>query len=171
MELKKISINMSYCSAWAEAVCARKFQKKRSGSKAGYPQLFVLDNTDPAAVKDIESKIDLKKSLFVVSSKSGTTLETSSFHHYFYERTKEVVGDSVGEHFVAITDPGTSLTKEAADQKFRHVFDNPVEFGGRYSALSFFGLVPMALIGIDFKRFLKMLTRCSLVPGLLYLRK
>jgi transaldolase/glucose-6-phosphate isomerase len=139
--------------------------KETFGSKAGYPQLFVLDNTDPAAVKDIESKIDLKKSLFVVSSKSGTTLETSSFHHYFYERTKEVAGDSAGEHFVAITDPDTSLTKEAADQKFRHVFDNPVEFGGRYSALSFFGLVPMALIGIDFKKILNNAYQMQLSSG------
>ena len=69
-------------------------------------------------------------------------------------RQKKLVGDSAGDHFVAITDPDTSLTKEAAEQKFRHVFDNPVEFGGRYSALSFFGLVPMALIGIDIKKIL-----------------
>ena len=128
--------------------------KETFGSKPGFPELFVLDNTDPAAVKDIELKIDLSKSLFIVSSKSGTTLETSSFHHYFYEQTKKAVGASAGDHFVAITDPGTSLTKEAADQKFRHVFENPVEFGGRYSALSFFGLVPMALIGIDIKKIL-----------------
>jgi transaldolase/glucose-6-phosphate isomerase len=139
--------------------------KETFGSKPDYPQLFVLDNTDPAAVKDIESKIDLRKSLFVVSSKSGTTLETSSFHHYFYERTRQVVGDSAGEHFVAITDPGTSLTNEAADQKFRHVFENPVEFGGRYSALSFFGLVPMALIGIDIKKILNNAYNMQLSAG------
>lgn len=135
------------------------------GSKPGYPELFVLDNTDPAAVKEIESKIDLKKSLFIVSSKSGTTLETSSFHHYFYEQTKKAVGDSAGDHFVAVTDPDTSLTKEAAEQKFRHVFDNPVEFGGRYSALSFFGLVPMALIGIDIKKILNNSYQMQLSSG------
>lgn len=126
------------------------------GSKPGYPQLYVLDNTDPAAVKELESKIDVSKTLFIVSSKSGTTLETSCFDHYFYELTKQKVGDSVGEHFAAITDPGTSLMKEASDRKFRHVFENPIEFGGRYSALSFFGLVPMALIGIDIKKVLNL---------------
>ncbi len=124
------------------------------GSKPGFPQLFVLDNTDPAALKELESKIEAGKTLFIVSSKSGTTLETSCFNHYFYELTKKEVGNSVGEHFIAITDPGTSLMKEASEKKFRHVFENPVEFGGRYSALSFFGLVPMALIGIDIKKIL-----------------
>ena len=125
------------------------------GSKPGYPQLFVLDNTDPAAVKELETKIDLSKTLFIVSSKSGTTLETACFDHYFFERTKKLVGDKAGEHFVAITDPGTSSMKEAVARKFRYVFENPIEFGGRYSALSFFGLVPMALIGIDFKKTLE----------------
>ena len=139
--------------------------KETFGSKPGYPELFVLDNTDPAAIKDIESKIVLKKSLFVVSSKSGTTLETSSFHHYFYEETKKLVGDSAGDHFIAITDPNTSLTKEAGEQKFRHVFDNPIEFGGRYSALSFFGLVPMALIGIDIKKILNNTLQMQLSTG------
>ena len=124
------------------------------GSKPGYPELNVLDNTDPSAVKDVESKIDLRKTLFIVSSKSGTTLETSCFQHYFFEETKKIVGDSAGEHFVAITDPGTSLMKEAQQNNYRHVFENPIEFGGRYSALSFFGLVPMALIGIDIKKIL-----------------
>ncbi len=135
------------------------------GSKAGFPQLYVLDNTDPAAIKELESKIDLSKTLFIVSSKSGTTLETSCFDHYFYKKTKKIAGDSVGEHFVAITDPGTSLAKEAQQKKFRHVFENPIEFGGRYSALSFFGLVPMALIGIDVKKTLNLAHQMMLSCG------
>lgn len=135
------------------------------GTKAGYLELHVLDNTDPAAVKDVESKIDLSKSIFIVSSKSGTTTETDSFYKYFYEQTKKVTGDSAGEHFVAITDPGTSLMKEGEDKKFRHVFENPVEFGGRYSALSFFGLVPMALIGIDIKKILNSAHQMQLSCG------
>ena len=135
------------------------------GTKAGYLELHVLDNTDPAAVKDVESKIDLSKSIFIVSSKSGTTTETDSFYKYFYEQTKKVAGDSAGEHFVAITDPGTSLMKEGEDKKFRHVFENPVEFGGRYSALSFFGLVPMALIGIDIKKILNSAHQMQLSCG------
>ncbi len=123
-------------------------------SKPGHPQLFVLDNTDPAAVKNVESQIDLSKTLFIVSSKSGTTTETLSFYKYFYEQVKNIAGGSAGEHFAAITDPGTSLVDEAKIHNFRHIFENPVEFGGRYSALSFFGLVPMALIGIDIKKIL-----------------
>jgi transaldolase / glucose-6-phosphate isomerase len=128
--------------------------KETFGSKAGYPQLFVLDNTDPAAIKNVEDQIDLAKSLFIVSSKSGTTTETLSFYRYFYEQTGKVVGENVGEHFVAVTDPGTPLVTDAHDHNFRHVFENPIEFGGRYSALSFFGLVPMALIGVDIKKIL-----------------
>ncbi len=124
------------------------------GTKAGFLELFVLDNTDPAAVKDVELKIDLSKSLFIVASKSGTTLESHSFYKYFYEQTQKIAGDSAGKHFAAITDPGTSLVKEAEEKGFRHVFENPIEFGGRYSALSYFGLVPMALIGIDIKKIL-----------------
>ena len=135
------------------------------GTKAGYLELHVLDNTDPAAVKDVESKIDLSKSIFIVSSKSGTTTETDSFYKYFYEQTKKVAGDSTGEHFVAITDPGTSLMKEGEDKNFRHVFENPVEFGGRYSELSFFGLVPMALIGIDIKKILNSAHQMQLSCG------
>jgi transaldolase/glucose-6-phosphate isomerase len=139
--------------------------KETFGSRPGYPELFVLDNTDPAAVKDVESKIDLTKTLFIVSSKSGGTIETSCFHHYFYDQTMKQVGDSAGDHFVAITDPGTSLMKEAVEQRFRHVFQNPVEFGGRYSALSFFGLVPMALIGIDIKKILNTAHQMQLSCG------
>jgi len=126
------------------------------GTRPGYLQLYVLDNTDPAAIKELESKIEISKTIFIVSSKSGTTLETSCFDHYFYDLTKQKVGDSAGEHFVAITDAGTSLMKEAAERRFRHIFQNPIEFGGRYSALSFFGLVPMAVIGIDIKKVLNL---------------
>ncbi len=124
------------------------------GTKGGYLELHVLDNTDPAAVKDVESRIDPAKTIFIVSSKSGGTTETMSFYKYFYEVTANAVGNKAGEHFVAITDPGTSLMKEGREKNFRRVFENPIEFGGRYSALSLFGLVPMALIGIDIKRIL-----------------
>ncbi|MHB1687617.1 MAG: bifunctional transaldolase/phosoglucose isomerase [Ignavibacteriaceae bacterium] len=128
--------------------------KETFGSKAGYPVLFVLDNTDPAAVKDVEDKIDLNKTLFVVSSKSGTTTETDSFYKYFYEKVKVSTDGNPGDHFITITDSGTILVHEAKEKKFRRVFENPEDFGGRYSALSFFGLVPMALIGIDIKTIL-----------------
>ncbi|HUX93532.1 MAG TPA: bifunctional transaldolase/phosoglucose isomerase, partial [Ignavibacteriaceae bacterium] len=135
------------------------------GSKPGYPALFVLDNTDPAAVKDIEDKIDLAKTLFVVSSKSGTTMETDSFYKYFYEKIKLSTQGNPGDHFITITDRGTILVKEAEEKKFRRVFENPEEFGGRYSALSFFGIVPMALIGIDIKTILNSAHQLQLSCG------
>ncbi|MEJ2617246.1 MAG: hypothetical protein P8Z35_20010, partial [Ignavibacteriaceae bacterium] len=124
------------------------------GSKAGYPELLMLDNTDPAAVKNIESKIDVSKTLFIVASKSGTTTETLSFYKYFYELVKGKGIENPGNQFIAITDAGTSLEKEAIDKNFRRFFTNPEDYGGRYSALSYFGLVPMALIGVDIKKIL-----------------
>ncbi len=124
------------------------------GSKQGYPQLIMLDNTDPAAVKNVESQIDLNKTLFIVASKSGTTTETLSFDHYFFNLLKEKGTDNPGAQFAAITDDGTPLQDEARERKFRKVFTNPEDYGGRYSALSYFGLVPMALIGVDIKEIL-----------------
>ncbi len=124
------------------------------GSKQGYPQLLMLDNTDPAAVKNVESQIDLNKTLFIVASKSGTTTETLSFDHYFFNLLKENGNDNPGSNFIAITDGGTPLQNEAGERNFRKVFTNPEDYGGRYSALSYFGLVPMALIGVDIKEVL-----------------
>jgi glucose-6-phosphate isomerase len=124
------------------------------GVREGYLELHVLDSTDPAAVLAVEAAVDLEKTLFVVSSKSGGTTETASFHAYFYERLRALDGEHAGHHFVAITDEGTSLQHEALDQGFRAVFINPSDIGGRYSALSFFGIVPAALIGVDLERLL-----------------
>jgi transaldolase/glucose-6-phosphate isomerase len=106
--------------------------------------LHVLDTTDPAAIAATEQAIDINKSVFIVASKSGTTLETLSHYHYFWERT----GGQAAQ-FIAITDPGTSLADEAAKRGFRKTFLNPADIGGRYSALSYFGLVPAALGGAD----------------------
>ncbi len=124
------------------------------GSKQGYPELIMLDNTDPAAVKNVESRIDLNKTLFIVASKSGTTTETLSFDHYFFNLLKENDIEDPGSRFIAITDGGTPLQDEAKERNFRKVFTNPEDYGGRYSALSYFGLVPMALIGVDIKEIL-----------------
>jgi glucose-6-phosphate isomerase len=124
------------------------------GTQEGYLDLHVLDSTDPVAVRAVEAAIDLESTLFVVSSKSGGTTETASFHAYFFERLAELDGDHAGHHFVAITDEGTSLQEEALAQGFRAVFVNPSDIGGRYSALSFFGIVPAALIGVDLERLL-----------------
>jgi glucose-6-phosphate isomerase len=106
--------------------------------------LHVLDSTDADAVRDVEAAIDVGRALFVVSSKSGGTIETLSAFHYFWERT-----GGRGEQFVAVTDPGTSLGDLGRERGFRRVFENDPNIGGRYSALSYFGLVPAALLGAD----------------------
>ena len=125
------------------------------GKTAGYPDLHVLDSTDPAQVKEFENKIDIARSLFIVSSKSGSTLEPNIFKQYFFERTKQVVGaDKAGSHFIAITDPGSKMQKVAEADHFRHIFFGRPSIGGRYSVLSHFGMVPAAAIGIDTKKFL-----------------
>jgi len=124
------------------------------GAREGYLELHVLDSTDPAAVAAVEAAVDLETTLFAVASKSGGTTETASFHAYFYERLRELDGDHAGRHFIAITDEGTSLEAEAKAQGFRAIFANPGDIGGRYSALSFFGLVPAALLGVDLERLL-----------------
>ncbi|MDQ2947123.1 MAG: bifunctional transaldolase/phosoglucose isomerase, partial [Acidobacteriota bacterium] len=120
------------------------------GKQAGYPELHVLDSTDPAQIAAFEKKLDLAKTLFVVSSKSGTTLEPNIYQAYFYDRVKQAVGaDKVGNRFVAVTDPGSKMESVAHSQGFRHVFFGLPSIGGRYSALSDFGMVPGAIMGID----------------------
>jgi transaldolase/glucose-6-phosphate isomerase len=117
--------------------------------------LAVLDSTDPGAVLEHAERIDLARTLFIVSSKSGGTAETLSFFKFFYDRTIEELGPSrAGEHFVAITDPGSKLAGLGEALDFRAVFLNDPHIGGRYSALSFFGLVPAALVGVDVPRLL-----------------
>ena len=120
-----------------------------------FPTLHVLDSTDPAQVKAFEHQIDIPKTLFIVSSKSGSTLEPNIFKQYFFERTKQVVGsEKVGSHFIAITDPGSKMQQVAEHDKFLHIFFGRPSIGGRYSALSNFGMVPAAAMGLDTKKFL-----------------
>jgi transaldolase / glucose-6-phosphate isomerase len=125
------------------------------GKQPGFPELHVLDSTDPAQVKAAESKIDLTKTLFIVSSKSGSTLEPNIFKQYFFDRVKQVVGaDKAGARFVAITDPGSKMQHVAEADRFRHIFYGLPDIGGRYSALSNFGMVPAAAMGLDTHQFL-----------------
>jgi transaldolase / glucose-6-phosphate isomerase len=125
------------------------------GQVAGYPNLHVLDSTDPTQVKSFADKIDPARALFIVSSKSGSTLEPNIFKQYFFERTKQAVGaDKAGSHFIAITDPGSKMQQVAEADHFRHIFFGRPSIGGRYSALSNFGMVPAAAIGVDVKKFL-----------------
>ncbi|MGH9513537.1 MAG: bifunctional transaldolase/phosoglucose isomerase [Terriglobales bacterium] len=128
---------------------------KTFGRISGFPQLHVLDSTDPAQIKAFEEKINLAKTLFVVSSKSGTTLEPNIFKQYFFERAKQVLGaDKAGSHFLAVTDPGSKLQRVAESDRFRNIFHGLPSIGGRYSALSNFGMVPAAIMGLDISKFL-----------------
>src|SRR5215471_8164907 len=126
------------------------------GTKPGFPKLHVLDSTDPAQIRSFESRVDLARTLFLVSSKSGSTLEPNIFKQYFYERAKQTVGAAEApRRFVAITDPGSSLEKIALSEGFRCVFHGLPSIGGRYSVLSDFGMLPTAAIGVDLRVFLE----------------
>jgi glucose-6-phosphate isomerase len=131
-------------SSLAPEVFARIF-----GPADGWLDLRVLDSTDPGAVRQMEKALDPRRTLYIVSTKSGGTVETFSLFKYFFNRVKASVGaHGAGRHFVAITDPGSALERQANALGFRNVFLNDPDIGGRYSALSFFGLVPAALLGI-----------------------
>ncbi len=135
------------------SLCPEVF-RKTFGKIEGFPELHVLDSTDPAQINAVESKIDLTKTLFFVSSKSGTTLEPNIFKQYFFERVRQTVGEKAGDRFVAITDPGSKLRQAAESDQFRKIFLGSPGIGGRYSALSDFGLAPAAAMGVDVAKFL-----------------
>jgi transaldolase/glucose-6-phosphate isomerase len=126
------------------------------GKQEGHPSLTILDSTDPAQIRAFEAGLDLPKTLFIVSSKSGTTLEPNLFGDYFYDRVRSVVGDAeAGSHFVVITDPGSRKLQDIAEQRgYWRVFQGVSGIGGRYSALSPFGVVPAAAMGLDVAAFL-----------------
>ena len=134
------------------------------GRKEGFPVFQMLDSTAPDAVQSVDGGGDLSRTLFIVASKSGTTVETMSFFQYFWDRTR-----GNGNQFVAITDPDMSLERLGRERGFKRVFLNPADIGGRYSALSLFGLVPAALLGIDVATLLQraegMANQCAPTPG------
>jgi transaldolase/glucose-6-phosphate isomerase len=131
-------------SSLAPLVFARTIQPA-----SGALPVTVLDTNDPAAIRDVEETVPVEDTLFIVASKSGTTAESHALGEYFYAQVKTLKGERAGENFVAITDPQTPLVKLAEEREFRRVFLNFADIGGRYSALSYFGLVPAALMGID----------------------
>jgi transaldolase/glucose-6-phosphate isomerase len=138
------------------------------GRQPGFPDFLMLDSTDPTAIRNIEAAIHLKRALFLVSSKSGGTIETLSFYKHFYQLTGEN-----GAQFIAITDPGSELEALAHEKHFRDIFLNPADIGGRYSALSYFGMVPAALMGIDLDKLWaeaeRMITACGpKIPNMLH---
>jgi transaldolase/glucose-6-phosphate isomerase len=138
-------------SSLAPEVFARTF-----GGRPGFPVVRVLDTTHPDAVEAASRGVDPAKTLFLVSSKSGGTIETLSFFRYFWKLCADrLSADRVGRRFVAITDPGTSLERLARERGFRAVFNAPEEVGGRYSAFTNFGLVPAALAGVDLRGLLE----------------
>jgi|HubBroStandDraft_1064217.scaffolds.fasta_scaffold08802_3 transaldolase/glucose-6-phosphate isomerase len=141
------------------------------GKIQGFPKVLVLDSTDPAQIRAIDSQLNIAKTLFIVSSKSGSTLEPNIFKQYFFERVTQAVGASnAGKQFIAITDPGSQMQKVAEADHFRHIFFGLPSIGGRYSALSDFGMVPGAIQGVDIPKLLdraeEMVHACaSVVPA------
>lgn len=141
------------CGMGGSSLCPEVF-RQTFGKQDGYPQLFVLDSTDPDVLASLNNQIDVERCLFIIASKSGTTTEPLAFYRYWYDvvrRRKSNPGDS----FVAITDPGTRMVEMAQADKFRRIFLNRSDIGGRYSALSYFGMVPGALMGVDIKKLLE----------------
>jgi len=118
------------------------------GAQPGFPRLSILDSTDPAQARALEQRLKLVRTLFVVASKSGSTLEPNVFHAYFWDRVQRASGDA-GSRFLAITDPGSPFSRVAAEAGFRRILYGVPEIGGRFSALSNFGMVPAALMGLD----------------------
>ncbi|NOT22411.1 MAG: glucose-6-phosphate isomerase [Nitrospiraceae bacterium] len=140
------------------------------GPSRGYPRLWVLDSTVPGWVRQVTKAIDPARSLFILASKSGGTIEVMSLFAHFWELVHQTPGNQGGAQFLAITDPGTGLEKLAAEHQFWRIFTNPPDIGGRYSVLSYFGLVPAALMGIDVARLLARATdmakACRIMPPL-----
>ena len=138
-------------SSLGPEVLAETFAKK-----SGFPKLHVLDSTDPAQVRSMESAVDIARTLFIVSSKSGGTTEPNAMKDYFFDRVATAIGaDKAGHRFIAVTDPGSSLEKVATKQGFARIFHGEPSVGGRYSVLSPFGLVPAAAAGIDVRALIK----------------
>lgn len=141
-EVRQKFSHVMVCGMGGSSLCpevlARTF-----GQQPGFPELLVLDSTDPDVIASFDERINVEQCLFVIASKSGTTTEPNVFYKFWYDRAKS------GENFVAITDPGTPLVETAGERGFRRIFLNQPDIGGRYSALSYFGMLPAALMGVD----------------------
>ncbi|HEV3471010.1 MAG TPA: bifunctional transaldolase/phosoglucose isomerase [Pyrinomonadaceae bacterium] len=140
------------CGMGGSSLCPEVL-RRTFGPRDGSPELLVLDSTDPDTLAAFGERIDPARCLFVIASKSGTTTEPLMFYRYWFKRVARVK-DNPGENFVAITDPGTKMEDDATRDRFRRVFLNPPDIGGRYSALSYFGMVPAALMGLDIRKLL-----------------
>src|SRR5215211_6279203 len=136
-------------SSLCPEVLARTF-----GRQPGFPELLVLDSTDPDVIAAFKERIDVERCLFIIASKSGSTTEPNVFQKFWYEEVRKH-RENPGDNFIAITDPGSPLVDTAAELKFQRTFLNQPDIGGRYSALSYFGMVPAALMGLDVRRLLE----------------
>ncbi|MDT7806860.1 MAG: transaldolase / glucose-6-phosphate isomerase [Acidobacteriota bacterium] len=140
------------CGMGGSSLCPEVL-RRTFGQQEGYPELLVLDSTDPDTVAAFRERVDVEHTLFVISSKSGMTTEPLMFYRYWYDQVSKVK-ENAGENFVAVTDPGTKMEADATRDHFKRIFLNPADIGGRYSALSYFGMVPAALMGLDIKKLL-----------------
>src|SRR5579859_3840159 len=164
-EVKRAGFTHAMLCGMGGSSLAPEVLRETFGVKRGYLDLAVLDSTDPAAVLAAEARSNPARTLYIISSKSGSTTEPNAFFAYFWEKVRALKGNRAGENFIAITDPGTAMEKTATEHGFRRIFANPPEIGGRYSALSYFGLVPAALMGIDVAKLVDGATRMSQACG------
>ena len=141
------------CGMGGSSLCPEVL-RQTFGKHDGFPELLVLDSTDPDVITNFKQQIDVTKCLFIIASKSGTTTEPIAFHRYWYNEVAQKT-DSPGKSFLTITDPGSQMADTAAAESFRRIFLNQPDIGGRYSALSYFGMVPAALMGLDVARLLR----------------
>jgi glucose-6-phosphate isomerase len=152
MRSSKSFDHVMLCGMGGSSLCPEVL-RQTFGQQPGYPELLVLDSTDPDVLANFARKIEIERCLFVIASKSGTTTEPLVFYKYWYDQVRRRKTDP-GDSFIAITDPGTRMVEMATADQFRHIFLNPPDIGGRYSALSYFGLVPAALMGLNIKQLL-----------------
>jgi transaldolase/glucose-6-phosphate isomerase len=144
---------------------AAEVMRQTFGVMPGFPDLIVLDTTDPQAIRLATEAADLDNTLFIVSSKSGDTIETISLYKYYYHLIEARRGNKAGEQFCAVTDPGSPLVKIAHEKGFGYLFENPEDIGGRYSVLSYFGLVPAVAMGLDLERLIDSARRMAVACG------
>src|SRR6185503_8216989 len=141
------------CGMGGSSLCPEMLART-FGHQAGFPELLVLDSTDPDVIATFQERIDVERCLFIIASKSGSTTEPNVFYKYWYEEVRKCK-ENPGDNFIAITDPGSPLVETAKELKFQRTFLNQSDIGGRYSALSYFGMVPAALMGLDVRRLLE----------------
>ena len=153
-EVRQAGFTHAVLCGMGGSALAPEVLRETFGVAKGYLDLKVLDSTDPAAVINAEAWSAPERTLYLIASKSGSTTEPNAFFSFFWRHVHHAKGDRAGENFVAITDPGTAMERRAQEHGFRKIFLNPPEIGGRYSALSYFGLVPAALMGIDVQKLL-----------------